>query len=72
VCTQAFRAGARGWGVQFHAEVTLAMARTWTAEEADELPMPVEEFLAETDRRIDEWNGHGRRLATAFLAAAES
>jgi len=71
LCTQAFRAGRRAWGLQFHAEVTLAMVRTWTAEEADELPVSVQEFLAETERRIDEWNGHGRRLATAFLAAAE-
>ncbi len=71
VCTQAFRAGMRAWGVQFHAEVTLAMVRAWTAEEADELPVPVEEFLAETERRIDEWNGHGRRLAAAFLATAD-
>jgi GMP synthase (glutamine-hydrolysing) len=70
VCTQAFRAGGRAWGLQFHAEVTLAMVRTWTAEEDDELPVPVEEFLGETERRIDAWNGHGRRLAAAFLAVA--
>jgi GMP synthase (glutamine-hydrolysing) len=72
LCTQAFRAGSRAWGVQFHAEVTFPMVQAWTAEEDDELPVPVEEFLAETERRIDEWNGHGRRLAAAFLDAAET
>jgi GMP synthase-like glutamine amidotransferase len=70
LCTQAFRVGDRAWGIQFHAEVTLPMVRTWTAEESDELPVPVDEFLAETERRIAVWNHHGRRLADAFLAAA--
>jgi GMP synthase (glutamine-hydrolysing) len=70
VCTQAFRASSRAWGLQFHAEVTLAMVQTWAAEDGDELPVPVEEFLSETERRIDEWNGHGRRLAAAFLGVA--
>jgi GMP synthase (glutamine-hydrolysing) len=69
-CTQAFRVGSRAWGLQFHAEVTLPMVRTWTAEEADELPVGTEEFLAETARRIGEWNDHGRRLCEAFLATA--
>jgi GMP synthase-like glutamine amidotransferase len=69
-CTQAFRVGERAWGLQFHAEVTLPMVRTWTAEDADELPVPAEEFLAESERRIADWNDHGRRLAAAFLATA--
>lgn len=69
-CTQAFRLGSRAWGLQFHAEVTLPMVRTWTAEESDELPVPVDEFLAETEHRIAAWNDHGRRLAEAFLATA--
>jgi GMP synthase (glutamine-hydrolysing) len=69
-CTQAFRLGDRAWGLQFHAEVTLAIVRTWTSEDVDELPVPVDEFLAETERRIAGWNDHGRRLASAFLATA--
>jgi len=69
-CTQAFRVGSRAWGLQFHAEVTLPMVRTWTAEEADELPVGTQEFLAETERRIGAWNDHGRRLCEAFLATA--
>jgi len=66
-CTQAFRLGERAWGLQFHAEVTLEMVRTWTAEETDELPVPAEELLAATEERITEWNEHGRRLCAAFL-----
>jgi GMP synthase (glutamine-hydrolysing) len=71
-CTQAFRVGSRAWGLQFHAEVTLPMVRTWTAEEADELPVGTQELLAETERRIGEWNDHGRRLCEAFLATAQA
>jgi GMP synthase (glutamine-hydrolysing) len=72
LCTQAFRVGDRAWGLQFHAEVTLAMVTSWTTEEADELPVPGDAFLAETERRIAEWNEHGRRLCAAFLATAAS
>jgi GMP synthase (glutamine-hydrolysing) len=72
LCTQAFRIGNRAWGLQFHAEVTLPMLRTWAAEESDELPVPTDAFLAEAERRIAAWNDHGRRLAEAFLAAAAS
>ena len=69
-CTQAFRVGSRAWGLQFHAEVTLPMVQAWAAEDFDELPVPVEELLAETADRIGVWNDHGRRLAQAFLATA--
>lgn len=70
VCTQAVRVGERAWGLQFHAEVTLDMARAWVVKDGDELPVPAEEFLAETEGRIAAWNEHGRRLAEAFLAAS--
>lgn len=69
VCTQAFRLG-NAWGLQFHAEVTLPMVRAWVAEEADELPVSPEDFLAATDDRIAGWNEHGRRLCIAFLETA--
>ena len=69
VCSQAFRVGARAWGLQFHAEVTLAMVRAWATEDGHELPVAAGEFLAETERHIGEWNVHGRRLCEAFLAA---
>jgi GMP synthase (glutamine-hydrolysing) len=70
VCTQAFRADGRAWGLQFHAEVTRQMIEAWTAEDGGELPMPVEELLADTRRRIGSWNDAGRRLCAAFLEAA--
>jgi GMP synthase (glutamine-hydrolysing) len=72
LCTQAFRAGRRAWGIQFHAEVTLPMVEAWIVDEHDELPLEPEEFRLETERRIAEWNGHGRRLCAAFLVAAGS
>jgi GMP synthase-like glutamine amidotransferase len=70
VCTQAFRVGRRAWALQFHAEVTLPMVRAWAAELTVDLPVPVNAFLAETERRIGAWNDHGRRLCEAFLAVA--
>ncbi len=70
VCTQAFRVGERAWGIQFHAEVTLDMLRTWTTEEADDLPVSQDEFLAAADGRIAHWNDQGRALCAAFLQAA--
>jgi GMP synthase (glutamine-hydrolysing) len=70
LCTQAFRVGDRAWGLQFHAEVTLGMVRAWTTEDGHELPVPADAFLAEAERRIGEWNAHGRRLCEAFLATA--
>jgi GMP synthase (glutamine-hydrolysing) len=72
LCTQAFRIGERGWGLQFHAEVTLPMLRAWVEEEPVDLPVPVGDFLAEAEARIDGWNEQGRRLCGAFLDAASS
>jgi GMP synthase (glutamine-hydrolysing) len=70
LCTQAFRAGRRAWGLQFHAEVTLPMVEAWIVEEAAELPVDPEAFRAEAASRMAEWNEHGRRLCAAFLATA--
>ncbi len=70
VCPQAFRVGKRAWGIQFHAEVTLEMVRTWTAEDPDDLPVAPEEFLAATRARIASWNEHGRAVCGAFLQTA--
>jgi len=69
VCTQAFRLG-RAWGIQFHAEVTSSIIQAWASEGGDELPQPVDAFLAETSERIDAWNESGRRLCAAFLEIA--
>jgi len=72
VCTQAFRLGRHAWGIQFHAEVTQPMVEAWAAEDSDDLPVPVDDFLAETTSRIGAWNEQGRQLCTAFLEAAQS
>jgi GMP synthase-like glutamine amidotransferase len=69
-CVQAFRAGPRAWGLQFHAEVTLPMLRAWIAEDGHELPVAPEEFVGEAEARMERWNEHGRRLCEAFLATA--
>ncbi len=72
VCTQAFRAGERAWGIQFHAEVTFEMVQAWAGEDPDDLPLPAEDFLAATRMRIAGWNECGRALCGAFLDTASS
>jgi len=73
ICTQAFRLEDRpGWGIQFHAEVTLAMLDAWVEEDPDELPMPASELRAESQRVIGRSNAQGRWLADAFLREAAS
>jgi GMP synthase (glutamine-hydrolysing) len=69
LCTQAFRLG-NAWGIQFHAEVTKAMAESWIAEDGHELPLGPDTFRTETRARIAGWNEHGRRLCAAFLETA--
>jgi GMP synthase-like glutamine amidotransferase len=70
VCLQAFRLGAT-WGIQFHAEVTLPMLRSWIEEEPHELEQP-DAVLAESVNRIGRSNEQGRALADAFLREAAS
>ncbi len=67
-CVQGFRLGDACWGVQFHPEVTEPQLDRWIAED-DKVPQP-ERMRAETRQLIGEWNELGRRLCTAFLAAA--
>ncbi len=67
---QAFRLGDRVWGIQFHAEVERAMLDSWFADGASELPKPVAEITAETDRHLGAWNEHGSALCNAFLDEA--
>jgi GMP synthase (glutamine-hydrolysing) len=71
VCTQAFRLGEAAWGIQFHAEVTLRQILGWIAEAGHELSGPPEDLIAETERRIGDWNELGRRLCGGFLEVAE-
>jgi GMP synthase (glutamine-hydrolysing) len=73
ICTQAFRLDDRpAWGIQFHAEVTLPMLASWTAEDPDDLPMPAAELQADSERVIASSNEQGRALADAFLRVAAS
>jgi GMP synthase-like glutamine amidotransferase len=67
---QAFRLGDRAWGIQFHAEVDGRMLDRWFVEGASELPKPIDEIRAETDRLLGRWNEHGRTLSSAFLDEA--
>lgn len=75
VCLQAFRVGARAWGIQFHAEVTSADLRRWldgyeSDPDAVRIGLDVEAVRAEAERRIDDWNRVGRGIALRFLDAA--
>jgi GMP synthase-like glutamine amidotransferase len=67
---QAYRLGDRVWGIQFHAEVDRRMLDHWLREGREELPKPVEELRAETDRYLPTWNEQGRALCEAFLDEA--
>ncbi len=67
---QAYRLGDRVWGIQFHAEVDRTMLDLWLVEGAAELPKPVEELRAETERNLGTWNDQGRTLCNAFLDEA--
>jgi GMP synthase-like glutamine amidotransferase len=67
---QAYRLGDRVWGIQFHAEVDRTMLDHWLRAGREELPKPVEEIRAETDRYLPTWNEQGRTLCDAFLDEA--
>ncbi len=61
VANQAFRAGERAYGVQFHLEVTAEMAREWAAipgvrglPVGDPRERPGAEFMADVGRRAGE------------------
>jgi GMP synthase-like glutamine amidotransferase len=76
VCAQAYRlAGARAWGIQFHAEVTGADVNTWldsydSDEDAVRIGLDPGAMRAETERRLRDWNELGRGIAGRFLAQA--
>jgi GMP synthase (glutamine-hydrolysing) len=54
---QAFRAGDRAWGLQFHPEVDRAIATAWALGER--LPVPGGDYVA--------WAGLGARICRSFL-----
>lgn len=71
ICLQSFRLGEQpAWGIQFHAEVTLAMVTAWSDEDPDDLPMGPGALRAESETRIAPSIAQGRALARAFLREA--
>jgi GMP synthase (glutamine-hydrolysing) len=70
VCTQAFRLGDNAWGVQFHPEVTVAQVQSWV-DEKESVPVNGDTLMAETRKRIGEWNELGSQLCDAFVDVAE-
>jgi GMP synthase-like glutamine amidotransferase len=74
---QAFRVGADAYGVQFHLEVSPALAREWAdvPEYAESLervlgPGALDRLIAELEARADGLLSHGRRLFERWLGAA--
>ena len=75
VCGQAFRFGPAAWGIQFHAEVTPAIAEDWIADyrsdpDAIRIGIDPQELRAATRERIDSQQQLGRELCARFLASA--
>jgi GMP synthase (glutamine-hydrolysing) len=75
---QAFQVGERGFGIQFHLEVTPEMAREWAevpeyraylAQALD--PERADAFLAELETRAEELHPTARRLFGNWLKLAE-
>jgi GMP synthase (glutamine-hydrolysing) len=74
---QAFRVGARAWGVQFHPEPTLAMLDAWTGALGHVLQangVDPEATRRQGRRSVPEWAAHvavmGRRFAAVTCASA--
>jgi GMP synthase-like glutamine amidotransferase len=72
---QAFRAGERAWGLQFHAEVDASTAEAWAWEARAELPargVDLDLLVSDTRREIDGYAWHARAMMERFLALAEA
>jgi len=72
VCLQAYRAGERAWGIQFHAEVSAADAGAWIDDyeadpEAVAMRIDPAKLRAETTPRMEAWNALGRELCASFF-----
>ena len=66
---QAFRIGARAWGLQFHPEVRKEQVVAWWSD-GRELPRPLDVLSDELDAKLPAWQALGRRLCLAFLDVA--
>ncbi len=76
VCLQAFRAGPRAWGVQWHPEVTAETVLDWArthvpAPGGVDAPLDLAEFQAAVSARMEQTNHEGRALCRRFLQVAE-
>ncbi|HZU40855.1 MAG TPA: type 1 glutamine amidotransferase [Solirubrobacteraceae bacterium] len=74
-CLQAFRFGETAWGIQFHAEVTLADFEAWLDQHladpgSGDGPDDPERLRLRTRELIDGWNALGRALFGRFLDQA--
>jgi len=72
---QAFRVGARAWGIQFHAEATLRDFESWLDHYRDDddavgMGLDPDALRAQTRASIGEWNALGRELCAQFLDVA--
>lgn len=77
VCIEAYRIGDLAWGIQFHAEVSDAIATGWIEkydndEDAVRLGIDPPALLAETRTKIQAWNELGRGICARFLEQAEA
>ena len=77
VCLEAYRLDGRAWGIQFHAEVTLADAAHWIDDyrsdpDAVRIGLDPEELRAETAPRIGAWNRLGAGICERFLGAVST
>jgi GMP synthase-like glutamine amidotransferase len=66
---QAFRVGARAWGVQFHPEARKEQVLAWWSD-GRELPQPLPVLSELLDQKLPSWQALGRDVCRAFLAAA--
>jgi GMP synthase (glutamine-hydrolysing) len=71
---QAFRIGPRAWGLQFHAEITPALARSWVASVPEFVrlshgPEGVERLLADLERWGESLEARNRLLLGNLLDA---
>lgn len=76
-CLQAFRLPGAGWGIQFHAEVTLSGYEAWiedyrSDEDAVRMGLDPEALRARTRAAIDPWNRLGGGFCERFLDFAAS
>lgn len=70
VALQAYRAGERAWGIQFHAEVTERDVVGWVARH-NEVGLDPDELVSSIRERISAWNELGRALCGRFLDVAK-